>query len=195
MIQKFARFSPHISGQHAPKYWAGSCEYLDQPLLSSTLFKRTKKTDFRNWYTIWYTLGIFCKTPLSLKNSNHNVIKNFLLLEQIELKETTTKSSDDLSSLTVTTHLNLKNNDHHHRPTTSTSTIISSTIIEELIVTEHVNFVESIDVKSADAGNGTEKSATFQKASFFPSKNPSNALQLNWILITILITASIMILH
>jgi len=131
--------------------------------------------------------------PLITTTTEDTIFK--LLLEQIELKETTTKSSDDLSSLTVTTHLNLKNNDHHHRPTTSTSTIISSTIIEELIVTEHVNFVESIDVKSADAGNGTEKSATFQKASFFPSKNPSNALQLNWILITILITASIMILH
>lgn len=139
--------------------------------------------------------------PLITTTTEDTIFK--LLLEQIELKETTTKSSDDLSSLTVTTHLNLKNNDHlnlknnehHHRPTSSTSTIISSTIIEELVVTKTINFVESIDVKSADAGNGTEKIETFQKASFFPSKNPSNALQLNWILITILITASIMILH
>ena len=86
---------------------------------------------------------------------------------------------------------------------TPKSTIFSkSTIIEEFVVTENIlnNLVESIDVKSGSKNNNNnddddEKSATFRQASFFPSNknNPSNPLRLNWILMIILITASLII--
>ena len=105
---------------------------------------------------------------------------------------TSTKSSDDLPSMTksITNYLTPK------------STIFSkSTIIEEIVVTENIlknNLVESIDVKSGsknDNDDDDETSATFRQASFFPSNknNPSNLLRLNWILMIMLITASLII--
>jgi len=123
-----------------------------------------------------------------------------LILNQIETKKpknnfksrTSTKSSDDLPSMTssITNHFTPK------------STIFSkkSTIIEEFVVTENIlnlnNLVESIDVKSgSNNDNDNKTSATFRQASFFPSNknNPSNLLRLNWILMIILITASLII--
>jgi len=123
-----------------------------------------------------------------------------LILNQIETKKpnnkfksrTSTKSSDDLPSMTksITNYLTPK------------STIFSkSTIIEEIVVTENIlknNLVESIDVKSGsknDNDDDDETSATFRQASFFPSNknNPSNLLRLNWILMIMLITASLII--
>jgi len=122
-----------------------------------------------------------------------------LILNQIETKKpknnfksrTSTKSSDDLPSMTksITNYLTPK------------STIFSkSTIIEEIVVTENIlknNLVESIDVKSGSKNDNDddETSATFRQASFFPSNknNPSNLLRLNWILMIILITASLII--
>lgn len=121
-----------------------------------------------------------------------------LILNQIETKKpknnfksrTSTKSSDDLPSMTksITNYLTPK------------STIFSkSTIIEEFVVTENIlnNLVESIDVKSGSKNDNDddETSATFRQASFFPSNknNPSNLLRLNWILMIMLITASLII--
>jgi len=122
-----------------------------------------------------------------------------LILNQIETKKpknnfksrTSTKSSDDLPSMTksITNYLTPK------------STIFSkSTIIEEIVVTENIlknNLVESIDVKSGSKNDkdDDETSATFRQASFFPSNknNPSNLLRLNWILMIMLITASLII--
>jgi len=122
-----------------------------------------------------------------------------LILNQIETKKpknnfksrTSTKSSDDLPSMTksITNYLTPK------------STIFSkSTIIEEIVVTENIlknNLVESIDVKSGSKNDNDddETSATFRQASFFPSNknNPSNLLRLNWILMIMLITASLII--
>ena len=112
-------------------------------------------------------------------------MKNFFLNFR-----TSTKSSDDLPSMTRNTNY-----------FTPKSTIFSkSTIIEEFVVTENIlnNLVESIDVKSGSKNNNNdddEKSATFRQASFFPSNknNPSNPLRLNWILMIILITASLII--
>jgi len=122
-----------------------------------------------------------------------------LILNQIETKKpknnfksrTSTKSSDDLPSMTRNTNY-----------FTPKSTIFSkSTIIEEFVVTENIlnNLVESIDVKSGSKNNNNddddEKSATFRQASFFPSNknNPSNPLRLNWILMIIMGTASLII--
>lgn len=113
------------------------------------------------------------------------ITKNFFLNFR-----TSTKSSDDLPSMTRNTNY-----------FTPKSTIFSkSTIIEEFVVTENIlnNLVESIDVKSGSKNNNNdddEKSATFRQASFFPSNknNPSNPLRLNWILMIILITASLII--
>jgi len=122
-----------------------------------------------------------------------------LILNQIETKKpkinfksrTSTKGSDDLPSMTksITNYLTPK------------STIFSkSTIIEEIVVTENIlknNLVESIDVKSGSKNDNDddETSATFRQASFFPSNknNPSNLLRLNWILMIMLITASLII--
>ena len=75
--------------------------------------------------------------------------------------------------------------------TSSKSTTFPSTITEELFE-EDVEYVESIPVKPMSVANNEtdKKSETFKKASFFPNKNPSNALNANWILLTILITAS-----
>ena len=98
----------------------------------------------------------------------------------------TTKSSDDLPSM-------IDNNQLAVTYFTSSSTTFPSTITEELFVTEDVEYVEaSIPVKPMSVANNEtdKKSETFRKASFFPSKNPSNVLNANWILLTILITAS-----
>lgn len=115
-------------------------------------------------------------TPL-ITTTEESIFK--LLFEQIGSK-LTTKSSDDLPSMNpvaITYY-------------TSSSTMFPSTINEELFVTENVEYVESITVKPMTANETDKKSETFRKASFFPSKNPSNALNANWILLTILITAS-----
>ena len=112
------------------------------------------------------------------------ITKNFFLNFR-----TSTKSSDDLPSMTRNTNY-----------FTPKSTIFSkSTIIEEFVVTENIlnNLVESIDVKSGSKNDNDddETSATFRQASFFPSNknNPSNLLRLNWILMIMLITASLII--
>ena len=116
---------------------------------------------------------------------NEFITKNVFILNF----RTSTKSSDDLPSMTRNTNY-----------FTPKSTIFSkSTIIEEFVVTENIlnNLVESIDVKSGSKNDNDddETSATFRQASFFPSNknNPSNLLRLNWILMIMLITASLII--
>jgi len=121
-------------------------------------------------------------SPL-ITTTENAIIK--ILFEQIGTRPTT-KSGDDLPSM-------IGNNQLAVTYFTSSSTTFPSTITEELFVTEDVEYVEaSIPVKPMSVANNEtdKKSETFRKASFFPSKNPSNVLNANWITLTILITAS-----